>query len=139
VHDLRLAGRRRDEKGGNAMTERQGTPEDEGIPDLQDGTPEQYWTDDPQQASPGDEPAALEDYGMTGAEMHDGESLDGRLRREEPDGPDVGSAPAEPAGRLVAPNEGAHVDTEEDLVGDDIGDDRGGYTAEESAMRVDEE
>jgi hypothetical protein len=31
------------------------------------------------------------------------------------------------------------VDTEEDLVGNDIGDDRGGFTAEESAMRVDEE
>jgi hypothetical protein len=122
------------------MTERRSTPEDEGIPDLQDGSPEQYWAEDPQEASvPGDDPAALDDYGMTGDEMNAGEPLDGRLRREEPDGPSQDDGPADPAGRLVAPDEGAHPDTEEDLVGDDVGDDGGGYTAEEAAMRVDEE
>ncbi|WP_395111054.1 DUF5709 domain-containing protein [Actinomadura sp. SCN-SB] len=122
------------------MTERHGTPEDEGIPDLQDGSPEQYWAEDPQeQAVPGDDPAALDDYGMTGTEMHTGEPLDGRLRREQPDGPRMEPGPAAPAGRLVAPDEGAHADTEEYMVGNDVGDDGGGYTAEEAAMRLDEE
>jgi hypothetical protein len=120
------------------MAERHGTPEDEGIPDLQDGTPEQYWTEDPQEAAlPGDEPVALDDYGTTAEEIREGEPLDDRLRREEPEGaPDRGS---DHAGRLVAPDEGAHPDTEPDAVGDEFGEDGGGYTAEESAMRVDEE
>ncbi|MFD0856645.1 DUF5709 domain-containing protein, partial [Actinomadura adrarensis] len=43
------------------------------------------------------------------------------------------------AGRLVAPDEGAHPDMESDAVGDDLGEDGGGYTAEERAMRVEEE
>ncbi|GAA5077568.1 hypothetical protein HNP84_004051 [Thermocatellispora tengchongensis] len=60
--------------------------EDEGIPDLQNGTPQQQWAVDPQEASlPGDSPAALDDYGTTQEEEIAGESLDGRLSREIPD------------------------------------------------------
>ncbi len=60
--------------------------EDEGIPDLQDGTPEQRWAVDPQEAAlPGDEPVAMDDFGTTGAEQREGESLDGRLNREVPE------------------------------------------------------
>jgi hypothetical protein len=121
------------------MTERYETPEDEGIPDLQNGSPEQYRTGDPQDevSLTGDEPAALDDYGMTGDEMS--EALEGRLRREQPDGPEEEDGPEEPAGRIVAPDEGAHADTEEDLVGDDFSQPGAGYTAEEAAMRVDDE
>jgi hypothetical protein len=120
------------------MTERHNSPEDEGIPDLQDGTPEQYWSEDPQEAFlPGDAPVALDDYGTTADEVREGETLDERLRREEPEG----AADREPghAGRLVAPDEGAHPDTEPDALGEDLGEDGGGYTAEERAMRVEEE
>ena len=62
------------------------TSEDEGIPDLQAGTPERQWTVDPEEeALPGDRPIALDDFGTTGAEEARGESLSGRLAREEPE------------------------------------------------------
>ncbi|WP_188189851.1 DUF5709 domain-containing protein [Nonomuraea sp. SYSU D8015] len=60
--------------------------EDEGIPDLQDGTPEQQWAVDPQEAPlPADEPVAVDDYGTTNEEQIQGESLSGRLDREVPE------------------------------------------------------
>ena len=40
------------------------------------------------------------------------------------------------AGRLVAPDEGAHPAEEGDAVAADAGPDAGGYSAEESAMRI---
>jgi Family of unknown function (DUF5709) len=43
------------------------------------------------------------------------------------------------AGRLVAPDEGAHPSEEPDAIAGEAGPDSGGYTAEESAMRVEEE
>jgi len=43
------------------------------------------------------------------------------------------------AGRLVAEDEGAHPDEEEDLVASDVGIDGGAATAEEAAMHVVEE
>jgi hypothetical protein len=43
------------------------------------------------------------------------------------------------AGRLVAEDEGAHPDEEEDLVATDVGIDGGGATAEEAAIHVVEE
>jgi hypothetical protein len=65
--------------------------EDDGIPDLQDGTPEQGWSEDPQfQPVPGERPGASADFGTTAREQSEGESLDGRLARELPDdAPDV--------------------------------------------------
>ncbi len=49
------------------------------------------------------------------------------------DGREVGD---ERAGRLVAPDEGAHEDTEKDLVAGDVGIDSGAASAEEAAMHV---
>lgn len=40
------------------------------------------------------------------------------------------------AGRLVAPDEGAHEDAEKDLVASDVGIDAGAASAEEAAMHV---
>jgi hypothetical protein len=76
--------------------------EDDGIPDLQDGVPEQDWMEDPQFAPvPGERPSASVDYGTTAAEQAEGESLDGRLAREIPaDAPDV--RPAEDPRRAQA-------------------------------------
>ncbi|MFG1945825.1 DUF5709 domain-containing protein [Nonomuraea sp. NPDC048826] len=60
--------------------------EDEGIPDLQDGTPGQRWAEDPQEAPvPGDRPVGVDDFGTTADEQIQGESLDGRLEREVPE------------------------------------------------------
>lgn len=168
--------------------------EDEGIPDLQDGTPQQQWAVDPQEAPlPVDQPTAVDDYGTTVDEMARGEPLDVRLSREMPeeqpvygtDGPPVvreerqgagqavtedgglgvGSHPdtgyergmpagweaqpeepsgavwdaPRPAGRLVAPDEGAHGDDEAEETAVEVGPDAGGYSAEEAAMRVEPE
>lgn len=130
------------------MTERdmRSRLEDEGIPDLQDGTPEQQWSRDPQELPvPGDEPVALDEYGTTAEEQAEGEPLDARLARERPE-PQVAEEdpnaawPAwegdEPAGRLVEPDEGVREDTERDAVAFDEGADGGGYTAEEDAVRI---
>ncbi|MEU4210844.1 DUF5709 domain-containing protein [Streptomyces sp. NPDC026206] len=82
------------------------SPEQEGIPDLQDGTPEQQRASDPQQQSvPGDEPAAVTRVGVTPEEAQEGESLDERLAEEEPE-PD-------PA-RLAEPRPPAWDDPEPD-------------------------
>jgi hypothetical protein len=130
--------------------------EDEGIPDMQDGTPQQQWANDPQeQPVPGDEPIALDDYGTTADEQREPESLDGRLAREEP-AEDVTSDPggsADPEGsttaeypeegggpvRGVAPDQGVAPDTEKDMIAKDVGPDTGGYGPEERALRVEGE
>ncbi|HLU72143.1 MAG TPA: DUF5709 domain-containing protein [Nonomuraea sp.] len=60
--------------------------EDEGIPDLQNGTPEQQWAEDPQEAPlPADYPVGVDEYGTTVDEQIQGESLEGRLEREVPE------------------------------------------------------
>lgn len=69
----------------------------------------------------------------------EGESLDERLADEEPDitAEHVTDADPDPrAGRLVAPDEGAHADREEDEVATDVG--AAGYasSAEEAAVHV---
>jgi hypothetical protein len=102
-------------------------------------------------------------YGNTPAEEETGESLDQRLRQEEPE-PDpyeqadvearrgqlaalVTQEPVDPdssdgevgaprAGRLVAEDEGARADREGDLVARDVGIDGAAATAEEAAVHV---
>jgi Family of unknown function (DUF5709) len=105
-------------------------------------------------------------YGVTEEEQEEGESLDQLLAEEEPDpaldfaeddelpgdtagDQDAGDedvdglllddGPDPRAGRLVAEDEGAHPDEEEDLVASDVGIDGGAATAEEAAMHVVEE
>jgi hypothetical protein len=100
-------------------------------------------------------------YGTTAEEQSEGESLDQLLAEEEPDDTldeledeededdDAGDedvdglllddGPDPRAGRLVAEDEGAHPDEEEDLVATDVGIDGGAATAEEAAMHVVEE
>lgn len=130
--------------------------EAEGIPDPGDTDPSQDATGQAEGATepPHDTALAVDDFGTTAAELHDGESLDGRLAREQPDvlgavdvtadeSEDVDTPFHERAGqgvgRLVEPDEGARGDTEADLVASDVGTDLGGYTAEESAMHLEPE
>jgi Family of unknown function (DUF5709) len=123
------------------MTERDPRSEfeEQGIPDLQDGYPEQGWAEDPQQAPvPGDEPVAVDDFGTTVEEQREGEPLEGRLRREQPDR-SPGEEPPPRAGRLVQDDEGVRDDTESDEVATDVGADAGGFSAEEAAVRVEDE
>jgi hypothetical protein len=58
---------------------------------------------------------------------------------EDVDGLLLDDGPDPRAGRLVAEDEGAHPDEEEDLVATDVGIDGGGATAEEAAVHVVEE
>jgi hypothetical protein len=131
--------------------------EAEGIPDLERSNDAEL-SYDPADAygmePPRDAPLASDEFGTTAAEMHDGESLDGRISREEPDVIDLVDQPADESatadtpfseragqgvGRLVEPDEGARTDTEADMVAADVGTDLGGYSAEESAMHLEPE
>ena len=103
-------------------------------------------------------------YGTTAGEQQVGESLDDQLAEEEPDTPTdvddeepedladdpdaadedvdgllLDDGPDPRAGRLVADDEGAHSDTEADLVAHDTGIDGGAASAEEAAVHVVEE
>jgi hypothetical protein len=105
------------------------TLDDRGVDDILD---EGY--------SPPERWSAGEGFGTTADEALEGETLDQRLTQEEPEpdpyaeedenvgGPEVGG---ERSGRLVAPDEGAHEDSEKDL-----GIDGAGASAEEAAVHV---
>ncbi|GHD54878.1 DUF5709 domain-containing protein [Streptomyces mirabilis] len=103
--------------------------------------------------SPPEKPWGVEHTGVTAAERQRGESLDERLAEEVPDiagqdGDGIGDlwdGDGEliddevgdlRAGRLIAPDEGAHEDTEKDLIAYDVGVDGAGASAEEAAMHV---
>ncbi|CAM5241975.1 hypothetical protein SCANM63S_08787 [Streptomyces canarius] len=98
-------------------------------------------------------PLGVTKHGTTAAEQHEGESLDERLGQEVPDvtppaGDEIGDLPGaegEPvdpeagaarAGRLVAPDEGAHADTTKEEIAEDVGIDAGAAGAEEAAVHV---
>jgi hypothetical protein len=97
-------------------------------------------TEDPLDAgySPPDRPSHSW-RGDTADEARDGESLDAHLAEEEPDVSvdDIDFGEADPrAGRLVAPDEGAHASEEKDEIARDVG--RAGYasSAEEAAVHI---
>lgn len=75
-------------------------------------------------------------------EEREGESLDERLSEEQPDvsSPDIDAADEEArAGRLVAPDEGAHPDEEKDEVATDVGPAGYASSAEEAAVHIQED
>jgi hypothetical protein len=114
--------------------------EDAGIPDLQDGTPEQQQAEDPQELPlPGDQPGASVDWGTTAEEQAEGEPLSLRLSREEPDAvlsdDDVDAS----VGRLVNEQDVVPGDDEVDTEATDVGKDWGGLTQEEQAMHIEPE
>ena len=104
--------------------------------------------------SPPEKPRGLNAFGVTQAEAEQGESLDQRLRQEEPDPAarldrdDYGATTESGeffdrdevgdrrAGRLVAPDEGWGEDEEKDEIGSDVGIDGGAASAEEAAMHI---
>ena len=95
--------------------------------------------------SPIDRPVAVAGWGTTVEETREGESLDGRLAREQPDpaldvevpylseAEGLGDAPA---GRLVDTDEGAREDDVKENVARDVGRDDGQRSAEEAAMHT---
>ncbi|NSC25003.1 hypothetical protein FM076_29145 [Streptomyces albus subsp. chlorinus] len=116
-------------------------PEGQGIPDLQDGTPEQERASDPQQeAVPGDTPTAVTRAAPTPAEMREGESLDERLAEEEPEVSEreAVSGPPDEASGLLRNDPEATPPRRQDVYGRESGG--GALSAEEEALRtVDED
>jgi hypothetical protein len=122
--------------------------------DLQDAVDERTYDDTLDEGySPPEKPLGVTKHGTTAAEQHDGETLDERLAQEVPDvaepvGDDIGDTPegegepvdpeagTERAGRLVAPDEGAHPDITKDEIAADVGIDGGAAGAEEAAVHV---
>jgi len=111
--------------------------EDQGLPDLEDGAPQQRWARDPEQAPvPGDRPVGVEEFGTTYAEMNEGESLDHKLSREVDEGDPSGRRDVDRVGRLVAEGDDGVEDSEKQELARDVGVDLGGASAEEAAMHV---
>ncbi len=115
------------------------------VDDTDDLDPIESLTgDDPDEAmQTGYNPPDREPYNLrhipTAAEEREGESLDQKLSEEEPDisADDPDTSAAEPrAGRLVAPDEGAHADEEKDEIAADVGPAGYGSSAEEAAIHV---
>ncbi|MDX2598164.1 MULTISPECIES: DUF5709 domain-containing protein [Streptomyces] len=131
--------------------------EDAGPLDLQDAVDERGYDDILDEGySPPERPLGVTKHGTTAAEQREGETLDERLGQEVPDvaappGDGVGDLPggagepvdpqagADRAGRLVAPDEGAHTDLTKEEVATDVGIDGGAAGAEEAAVHVVEE
>ncbi|MCX5373619.1 DUF5709 domain-containing protein [Streptomyces sp. NBC_00015] len=122
--------------------------------DLQDAIGERTYDDTLDEGwSPPEKPLGVTKYGTTAAEQQAGENLDQRLAQEVPDvsepaGDGVGDLPGgegEPvdaevgdrrAGRLVAPDEGAHPDAVKEEIAQDVGIDGGAAGAEEAAVHI---
>ncbi|MFE0453705.1 DUF5709 domain-containing protein [Streptomyces sp. NPDC058914] len=128
--------------------------EDAGPLDLQDALDERTYDETLDEGySPPEKPLGVTKHGTTAAEQHEGETLDQRLAQEVPDvsepvGDGIGDLPGgegepvdpeaggERAGRLVAPDEGAHRDVTKEEIAEDVGIDAGAAGAEEAAMHV---
>ena len=127
--------------------------DDENQPGAEDDEPRDPSRDPDDELDAGYSPpekwSAAEGYGNTPWEEAHGESLDQRIRQEEPDpdpyaeddgDPDEGDEDREVgdrrAGRLVDPDQGYGEDTEKDMVGWDVGIDGAGASAEEAAVHV---
>lgn len=99
--------------------------------------------------SPPERYSAAQGYGNTPWEESHRETIDQRVGQEEPEtdpyaepgpgldtGLDDGEVGDARAGRLVAPDRGLGADEEPDLVGDDVGIDGAGASAEEAAVHI---
>ncbi len=123
----------------------------EGVPDPGDAEPEQLLTGDVEgtMVAPRDHAIAADDFGTTGEEEREGESLDGRLSRELPDvltdesvldtpvGDDLDTPFHDPesVGQIVEDDEGARSVTTAEQVAHEVPA-GGSESAEESAMHV---
>ncbi|MEO6509991.1 MAG: DUF5709 domain-containing protein [Nocardioides sp.] len=96
--------------------------------------------------SPPEKWSVAEGYGNTPLEEELGETLEMRIAQEEPepdpyaevddDFLDDGEVGNVRAGRLVAPDQGAHEDEDAELYAEDAGIDGAGASAEEAAVHV---
>jgi hypothetical protein len=119
-------------------------PEAEGIPDLDGPLPGKVITGDPQEGltPPRDAPVAALGYGTTAYEEEVGESLDRKLRREQPDLTEDevfdDDEAEDTVGRLIDEgddlSDGYVLDDEKDAVADNEDADPATVSAEEAAV-----
>ena len=115
--------------------------EDLGDPDVEDELDRGY--------SPPERYSAGQGYGNTPWEEEHRETIDQRIGQEEPEPDpydeaarldeedlDDGVVGSTRAGRLVDPDQGGGPDQEKDLVGEDVGIDGAGASAEEAAVHI---
>lgn len=117
------------------------SPEEEGIPELEDQPARKILAGDTGEGlmAPRDYPIAVEDFGVTAAEESRGESLARRVAREQPEVDPLANRREDLAGRLVQPDQGALViDDSADEVASMVGD-GAGLSAEEAAIRVEDD
>lgn len=122
--------------------------QDEGIPDLEDGSPAAAWAEDPEfMPLPGEGPGASTDFGTTALEQSEGESLAGRLARELPDDADVVRRAEDPEQAGMQLEQDGLTEPGDDSFTDSVSDDVvatadgpvGGEGPEEAAVHVVEE
>ncbi|MCW2536542.1 MAG: uncharacterized protein JWQ26_2241 [Modestobacter sp.] len=122
--------------------------EDDGVPEIaDDDRPTTALAEDPQFAPvPGEQPNASIDFGTTAEEQSEGESLDGRLAREEPDVDEQSGVRAAESPERTVPQLDQDLDADrlDDSGTDRVGDDvvataeppTGGEGPEERAVHV---
>lgn len=126
--------------------------DEEGLPDPGDAEADQVVTGDVEGTliAPRDHAIAADDFGTTGEEERDGESLEGRVDRELPEvmtdettaetptGDDLDTPYHDPdsVGQIVEDDEGARSDTTPEEVAHEVSA-GGSESAEESAMHID--
>lgn len=111
------------------------SPEREGMPQVIDGPPERgpKESSDEGMSLPGEYPNASRDR-VTAREQREGQTLDERLDEEAEPQPNM--VPRQ-GGRLVGPgDELEELDKTHEEVADEADESRGGFTAEEAAVRV---
>jgi hypothetical protein len=82
---------------------------------------------------PPDRPYALDEDGVTARGMREGDTFEQRLAREEPEEQPVD---VDRAGRLSGADQGAALETPDDIAAVDVGIDGGAASAEEAAVHV---
>ncbi|MET8471615.1 hypothetical protein ABZY90_35420 [Streptomyces sp. NPDC006422] len=114
-------------------------PEGEGMPDLQDGTPQQQEANDPQRLPvAGDEPTVAEERDTTVDEVIEDRSLDDRLADETPDiGPESGDGPPAPPAGLLYDEPDPDLPRNQDVFAQEGS--VSGLSAEEDAVRVEDD
>jgi len=114
--------------------------EAEGVPGLWDAAKGKPETGDAQEGliPPRDHPQGATEWGVTAEEQLEGEPLDLKLRREEPDIATFEEASLDDqVGRLVEPeNEVDEIDLTAEALATDVGRDDGALSAEEAAMHI---
>lgn len=117
----------------------------DAVADAEELDPAENLTgDDPDEimqtgySPPDREPHHLRDAPTPGEER-EGESLEHRLAAEQPEPAANDEVADQRAGRLVAPDEGAHPDREPEEIASDVGPAGYAASAEEAAVHVDDD